>query len=183
MATPSRKALLIVDMINTLDFPEGKDLLKQALPISQNIAKLKARFKKKKLPVIYVNDNFDLWTSDWKAVYQICSAHTSLGQELAEVLKPDDDDYFVLKPKHSGFYLTPLEMLLDELKVNEIVITGVAGNICVLFTAHEAHMREYKVIVPRDTMASNTKRANDFALEQLSKGLGIATTPSARIRV
>lgn len=183
MASPKRKALLIVDMINTLDFPEGKDLLEYALPVAANIAKLKARFKKKKLPVIYVNDNFDLWTSDWKAVYQKCSSHKSLGRKLAETLKPDDDDYFVLKPKHSGFYLTPLEMLLDDLKVKEIVITGVAGNICVLFTAHEAHMREYKVIVPQDTMASNTKKANDFALEQLSKALGIPTTVSSRVRI
>lgn len=169
-------ALLIIDMINTLDFPEGRSLKRAALPAAKKIAQLKERFQSRKIPVIYVNDNFGEWAADWKAIYAKCAAkETSLGAELAEILKPGDEDFFILKPRHSGFHLTPLEALLERLGVKKLVITGIAGNICVLFTVHEAHMRGYDVIVPRDCIASNTPSQNRFAIEQLSKALKLKT--------
>jgi nicotinamidase-related amidase len=174
-----KTALIIVDMINKLDFPEARQLLKQAIPAAKRIAALKAKFNLKKRPIIYVNDNFRHWHSDWKALYQECLHENCLGRPLAQIVKPEDNDYFILKPKHSGFYLTPLELLLNECKIKRVVIVGVAGNICVLFTAHEAHMRGYSVVVPKDCVASNTKKENQFALRQLSESLGIPT-PLAR---
>jgi nicotinamidase-related amidase len=178
-----KSALLITDMLNTLDFPEGKQLLPAARRAADRIFVLKQRLKKKGVPTIYVNDNFGDWKSDWKQVFAECSAPSSLGRALALKLQPQPDDYFVLKPKHSGFYLTPLEMLLNELKVKKLIITGIAGNLCVLFTAHDAHMREYKVEVPRDCIASNTKTLNDMALRQLKEVLKINTPLAAGVKV
>lgn len=160
-------------MFNTLSFPEGKQLLRNALPVAKNIERLKARFHKKKLPVIYVNDNFGQWREDWREVRENCL--NSLGKPLAEILEPTKDDFFVLKPKHSAFYCTTLDLMLSNLKAKRLVITGIAGNICVLFTVNDAHMRGFEIVVPSDCVASNTKRDNAYALQQFRDVFGIQT--------
>lgn len=170
-----KTALLIIDMINNLDFPDGKKLLKKSIPAARNILRLKNKFHSQKLPVIYVNDNFGKWRASWQDVYKICSSEGSTGIELAKMLKPDERDYFILKPKHSGFYSTNLEVLLAELKVNKLIITGIAGNICVLFTANDAHMRGYQIHVPRNCIASNTTKLNNYVVTQLTDVFGINT--------
>ncbi len=159
-------ALLILDMLNTFDFPEARLLHPSALKAAQSIAALKEKFKTQNLPVIYVNDNFGNWQSNWEKIYQMCSSPDCLGKDIAETLKPTDSDYFILKPMHSGFYSSSLESLLNTLEVDLLYITGIAGNICVLFTVNDAHMRHYKIVVPKDCIASNTKEDNEFALRQ-----------------
>lgn len=183
MATAKKTALLIVDMINKLDFSEGPKLLKRALPAAKRIAQLKARFERKGFPVIYVNDNFEDWQSDWKKLYQVCSAETSRGRELSLLLEPNEQNYFILKPRHSGFIATPLELLLRQLHVKRVVVTGVAGDICVLFTAHDAHSLGFEVVVPEDCIASNTNKQDATALLQLQKALKIPTTRSNSLRI
>jgi nicotinamidase-related amidase len=173
--------MLIIDMMNTLDFDGGDELLKHALPAARAILDLKDKLREKGIPIIYVNDNFGQWRSSWEEVYAICSAKTARGCELAKLLKPAPDDYFVLKPKHSGFYSTTLEVLLEALGVKTVILSGVAGNICVLFTANDAHMRDYKVVVPRDCIASNTEEDNRIAIDQLGRVFGISTEPSTRL--
>lgn len=167
--------MLIVDMINGLDFPEGKALLKQALPVAKNILKLKHKLKKKKVPVIYVNDHFGLWRSNWEDVFKHASQEGKIGAKMTEILKPEDDDYFVLKPKHSGFYASNLELLLEELKIKKLIITGVAGNICVLYTVNDAHMRGFEIHVPKDCLASNRKSDTDYVFRQLREVFKIKT--------
>lgn len=174
----SRVALIISDMLNTFDFPEGKKLHKAALKAAKTISKLKSRAKAYGVPVIYVNDNFGQWQSDWKMLYQVCTQEGSLGREIALLLQPEPDDYFVLKPKHSGFHETSLEILLKHMKTDKIILTGIAGNICVLFTAHDALMREFEVHVPKDCIASNSSEDNKFALRQLSRVFAIDIRPS-----
>jgi nicotinamidase-related amidase len=167
-----KKALIILDMLNKLDFPEGNELLPFAILAAKKIHALKQKCKEQNIPVIYVNDNFGQWRSDWKELFNACLAADSKGHEIARLLKPEKEDFFILKPMHSGFYLTPLELLLNNLHCQELILTGVAGNICVLFTAHDAHMRQFKIHVPKDCIASNTKEDNDFALHQFDKVLG-----------
>ena len=134
-------ALLLIDVINDLDFAHGKALLKQALPMATKIAALKRRAKRVGIPSIYVNDNFGRWQSDFQHVLRHCLDEDVCGKPLATLLQPDAEDYFVLKPKHSGFYSTTLELLLQALGVHTLILTGLAGNICVLFTANDAYMR------------------------------------------
>lgn len=174
-------ALLIIDMINTLDFEEGELLLKRALPAAERINKLKEKAKSQGVPVIYVNDNFGQWRSNWEEVYEVCVKEGCKGKELTQKMKPEEDDYFVLKPKHSGFYSTTLEVLLESLASEKLILTGIAGNICVLFTANDAHMREYEVIVPGDCIASNTEEDDKYTLKQLSNVFGIKTNPSQEL--
>jgi nicotinamidase-related amidase len=172
-------ALLLIDVINDFDFGQGQQLLESAVPAAKNIRELKARAKKAGLPAIYVNDNFGQWRSDFGATVEHC--RSSLGREVVELLLPEDDDYFVLKPKHSGFYSTPLAELLQYLGAHTLILTGFAGNICVLFTAHDAHMRDFKMFVPNDCLASNTEEENRWALAQMSDVLGANSCPGKEI--
>jgi nicotinamidase-related amidase len=146
----SAVALLLIDTINDLEFPEGDRLLRHALPMADRIAALKRRAR-------------------------------AAGRPVVEKLRPEKDDYFVLKPKHSGFYSTVLDVLLEHLQVHTVILTGMAANICILFTANDAYMRDYHLVVPADCVASNTEAENRNALEQMQKVLKADLTPAERV--
>lgn len=177
----SKIALLIIDIISDFEFEDGEKLLANTKPIAENIAQLKDKARNAGVPVIYVNDNFGKWQSDFKKLLTHCSHETRRGSSIARLLAPDDEDYFVLKPKHSAFYSTTLDLLLKHLGAETLVLTGVATNICILFTANDAHMRDFNLIVPRDCVAANETEQNDLTLEFLEKVLKADTRPSAEI--
>jgi nicotinamidase-related amidase len=161
-------ALLLIDWINDLEFDGGDRLLPQALVAARATAALRKRAKQAGVPVIYCNDNFGRWRSDFRALLEHVLHDEVRGKPIAELLKPDEEDYFVLKPKHSGFHSTSLDVLLDDLGVDTLVLTGIAGNFCVLFTAHDAYMRDFGLIVPRDCMATEDETDNRHALEHMA---------------
>ncbi len=174
-------ALLLIDVINDLEWEDGEQIEPHARAMSVQIAALKARAKAQKIPVIYVNDNFGQWRSDLSALVAHLLDDGVRGEFLARELAPDEDDYFVLKPKHSGFFGTTLEVLLGYLSAKTLILTGLAGNICVLFTANDAYMRDFKVVVPRDCLASNQCDQNEHALNVMSHILKADTRPAAEI--
>jgi nicotinamidase-related amidase len=176
-------ALLLIDVINDLDFPEANRLLRFARPMARNILRLKTRAKKAGIPVIYVNDNFGRWQSDFRRQVRHCLRGESRGHEIVKLLQPVEDDYFVLKPKHSGFFSTSLETLLRYLGSETLILTGIAGNFCVLFTANDAYMRDYRLIIPSDCIASNSAEENREALSLMRKFLKADTRASSRIRL
>lgn len=174
----SEVALLLIDVINDLEFEGGDSLLKYALPMAQRISDLKKRLKHNGIPVIYVNDNFGKWRSDFKKLVRHCLDDDVRGKPIAELLAPDEEDYFVLKPKHSGFFSTSLDLLLRYLGARSLILAGIAGNNCVLFTANDAYMRDFKIFVPRDCVASETHEANEAALAQMELVLKADLRPS-----
>ena len=174
-ATAPSSALLIVDMINPLDFPGASSLLRHAVPAATRIARLKRRMKARGSPAIYVNDNFTHWLCDFRELVAICSQPDAPGAPLAAPLTPEHDDYLVLKPKHSGLFATPLEVLLAQLQIRHVVVTGIAGDGCVLATAIDAHMRDFEVSVPSDCCASISKARNDRALQLLRDSMNVRT--------
>jgi nicotinamidase-related amidase len=174
-------ALLLIDVINDLDFPEADQLLRHALPMARRLLALKRRSKEAGVPVIYVNDNFGRWKSDFHVQVEHCLRDGVPGRPVVELLRPDEDDYFVLKPKHSGFFSTTLDILLAYLGAQTVVLTGIAANICVLFTANDAYMRDFYLAVPADCVASNTEEENRNALEQMAKVLKADTRPSEEL--
>jgi nicotinamidase-related amidase len=178
---PSSAALLLIDVINDFDFPEAPQLLRYAIPMAKRIAELKRQARERRLPVIYCNDNFGRWRSDFAAQVEHCLDDKNPGREIVELLHPDVDDYFVLKPKHSGFYSTTLDVLLESLDVDTVILTGVAANICVLFTANDAYMRDYKVIVPADCIAANEEKDTSMVLRQMQLALKADTRPSTEL--
>ncbi len=177
----SETALLIVDVINDLDFPEANQLLRYAEAMARRLAKFKRRVKRAGIPVIYVNDNFGRWRSDLPSLVEHC--RRGKARQIVDLLRPEHDDYFVLKPKHSGFFSSTLETLLRYLGAKRLIITGIAGNYCVLFTANDAYMRDYALFVPSDCTVSNTPKENREALSLMRKYLKADTRSSSKMKL
>jgi nicotinamidase-related amidase len=177
----SETALLLIDVINDLEFDEGDALLKHALPMARRLLELKRRLQTAGVPAIYVNDNFGRWQSDFTKQVEHCLHDGVRGQPIAALLRPDEDDYFVLKPKHSGFYSTGLDILLRYLGVKRLIITGIATNICVLFTANDAYMRDFELLIPADCVAANNEEENRHALQQMQLVLKADIRPSTEV--
>jgi nicotinamidase-related amidase len=177
----ARVALLLVDVINDFNFPEADQLLRFALPMARRLAEFKRAAAEHGIPAIYVNDNFGRWRSDFSAQVDHCRRRGGPVREIVDALAPSENDYFVLKPKRSGFFATTLDTLLKYLGAESLIITGVATNICVLFTANDAYMRDYKLFVPSDCVAANTERDNDYALRQIADILKARVRPSKEL--
>jgi nicotinamidase-related amidase len=174
-------ALILIDVINALDFDHGEKLLEHALPMARNIAALKRRAKTLGVPTVYANDNFGRWQSDLNQVLDHVLHDGVPGRPLAEILHPEKDDYFVLKPKHSGFFSTQLDILLDYLGARTLIMTGIQANICVLFTANDAYMRDYALIVPSDCVASTEPAEAQHALMEMQTVLKAQVAPSTEL--
>jgi nicotinamidase-related amidase len=172
-------ALLIVDMINDFDFPKGRQLAAHTKHIVPSILTLKKHCQSNDIPIIYINDHYKLWKADIELI--IDHAHNDISAPIIQQMKPDHSDYFLIKPKHSAFYGTGLNTLLHELDTNTVIITGLAGNICVFFTANDAYMREFDVFVPKDTIASELPKFNEYALEMMETVLGADTRPAREL--
>jgi len=175
-------ALLLIDVINDLEFDGGEKLLTQALSMAAALSKLKVRAKAAGIPAIYANDNFGRWRSDFPRLVQYCLGQEIRGKPIVAQLAPDPDDYFVLKPKHSAFYQTNLDILLNYLGVRTLILTGMAVDICVLFTANDAYMRDLHLIVPPDCVASERAEQNRLVLKLMQRVLKAEITPSRKIR-
>ena len=176
-------ALLLIDVINDLEFENGQQLLQHALPMAKKIAALKKRAKRAGIPVIYVNDNFGKWQSDFSKLLTHCLEEDVCGKPVVEILRPEEDDYFVLKPKHSGFFSTTLDTLLDYLQAKTLILTGVAGNICVLFSANDAFMHDFHLIIPSTCVASNSVEENEHALHLMKDVLKADIRPSTELNL
>lgn len=165
-------AVLLIDTINAFDFDGSEAIVAAAEQAAPRIEKLAGRARRAGVPVVYVNDNFGQWRSDFRATIAECTARGKPGRRVSARLRPKAGDYFVLKPLHSGFFSTVLELLLTDLGTRTLVLTGFATNLCVLFTANDAHMLGYSLVVPADCTASNSERLTATALAHLRDGLG-----------
>ncbi|MBN6890024.1 nicotinamidase-related amidase [Cytobacillus horneckiae] len=167
--TTSGIAFIIIDMINDFQFKHGEVLAQKALQITGPINQIKEQFKKHHLPIIYVNDHYQLWQANLNKIIDYC--HNPISQPVIDAIRPSPDDYFLIKPKHSAFYGTALNTLLHQLQVQTLVISGIAGNICVLFSANDAYMRDYKLHIPGNCTASNNDHDNNNALKMMEEVL------------
>jgi nicotinamidase-related amidase len=174
-------ALILIDVINDMEFESGEALLRNALPAASKLSDLRRRARNAGVPVIYVNDNFGKWRSDFRQQLGHVLEDGVRGEPIAKLLRPDEEDYFVLKAKHSGFYHTQLDLLIDYLQVRTIVVAGFTTDICVLFTTSDAYMRDLDIIVPPDCSASASIKHHENALEHMSRVLKVKTIPSEEI--
>lgn len=176
-------ALLIVDMISDWEFADGEVLCTAAARIAPAIARLKARFQRQGLPVIFANDNRGRWRSNFRQSLDRALGSDGPGARIARLLAPAPEDYFVLKPRHSAFYATPLALLLRDLGLRRLVLAGVNSDQCLAATAFDARMRGFEVIVPRDTTASRSPARMQAALRQFDAALNVRTPAAARLRI
>jgi nicotinamidase-related amidase len=179
----SAVVLLLIDVINHFEYPEAQKMLIQALPIAPRIARLKARARAAGIPVIYVNDNFGQWRSDLAKLLAYCLRPRALGRQFVDQIRPDKDDYFILKPRHSAFYQTPLEVLLAYLGASSLVLCGLATNSCIVCTAHDAKMRNFDLFVPSDCSASLTAREHKQAIAHMQTMTDATIIPSTSLHL
>jgi nicotinamidase-related amidase len=168
-------ALLIIDMINDFAFAEADALLRNTESTVDRIKQLRDDADQAGVPVVYVNDNYGQWHSDRDRIIDFCRDKSPQGGAIADRLRPREQDYFIIKPQFSGFYATNLPVLLPKLGVSRLVLTGVAADICVLFTAADAHMRAYDLWIPRDAVASSQAEHRDWALGIMEKSMDAET--------
>jgi nicotinamidase-related amidase len=167
----SKTALLLIDVISDFEFEDGEKLFENALPMAEKLAKFKKRAAKADIPIIYVNDNFGKWQEDFQEQVRFCLKKSVRGHKIVELLKPGKNDFYALKPRHSAFYQTVLEHLLLNLQIKRLILTGVSTDICVLFTANDAYMREFELIIPRDCVAAVHRKDSQAALDYMERVL------------
>jgi nicotinamidase-related amidase len=177
---PGSAALLIIDMINCFDFDGAEPLQRKAAQAAQAIFRLKTAMAEAGFPVVYINDNFGEWHSERSRL--IDRALAGADPAIAKI-RPAEDDYFVIKPQFSGFYATNLPVLLPKLGVRRLILTGVATDICVLFTAADAHMRDYALWVPEDGVAAEDDERGRFALDMMRGTMAAETAASTQLGV
>lgn len=175
--------LVLVDVINDLDFPNNKSLLRNSVTVAKAIAALKSRCKRAHIPAVYVNDNHGKWRSDFSAVLRHCLRRDSPGKSMVGMLSPQPNDYIVLKPKHSAFYATPFETILSYIGARNVIIAGFTTNACVLLTVGGLYTRECKLFVPEDCVAALNERDHRLALELMKKSYAVDTTVSTSLQI
>lgn len=173
--------MLLIDVLTTFEFPDGDAILQGALAIRDALVRLKARVRHAGIPVLYVNDNFGDWRSEKEVLMGRCIE--AKGGHFVRPLLPDSEDYFVLKPMHSAFYMTPLEVLLQHLQVETLILAGLTSNSCITVTAHDANMRGFDIYVPPDCSCARTAREHAQALAQLEAMAGANLTRSTALRL
>jgi nicotinamidase-related amidase len=169
----SSSALIVVDMINAYDFPDAENVAasaKQAVPVIEELIADADR------PVIYVNDNFGQWRSNRDELVE--EALQGKHPELVEPIAPDDDSLFVVKARHSIFYQTPLEYLLNQEGVDRVVLTGQVTEQCILYSALDAYVRHLEVRVPPDAVAHIYDELADAALSMMERNMSADISPA-----
>jgi nicotinamidase-related amidase len=176
-----KRVLLVIDFFNPDGFRETPRFAKAALAAARRTAHLKKALQKRKVPTIYANDNFGRWQSEFGALVAQCRELPGATGEIATLLAPEPGDWSVLKPRHSAFYGTPLQFMLDELGADTLILTGVSADSCITMTAHDAHVRQFGVWTPRDCVASTELSYTRAALKQLKRVAGATTLSSAAV--
>ncbi|MEK6397739.1 MAG: isochorismatase family cysteine hydrolase [Terriglobus sp.] len=172
---------MLIDVLTTFDFPDGDAILRGALEIRDALVRLKLRARKAGIPVLYVNDNFGDWRSEKEVLMGRCLE--AKGSAFVQPLLPDSEDYFVLKPMHSAFYMTPLEVLLRHLEVETLILTGLTSNSCLTITAHDANMRGFDIYMPSDCSCARSTEEHLAALSLIETTAGVTTTHSKNLKL
>ena len=179
--SPVPVALLLIDVLTTFQFPDGDAILKNALAMRDPLVRLKSRAREAGIPVLYVNDNLGDWRSEKEVLMGRCLE--GKGAKFVRSLMPDSEDYFVLKPMHSAFYMTPLEVLLQHLQVDTLILTGLISSSCITVTAHDANMRGFDIYVPPDCSCGRNAEEHTQALRQLNATAAVNLTRSSSLKL
>jgi nicotinamidase-related amidase len=166
---PRKTALVVIDMLNPYEHPEADRLAARVLAAIPGLRQLLERARESEVPLIYVNDNY----GDWNSSVDELAAKALNGNrpELVEPVLPSASDSFVIKARHSIFYETPLEYLLDQMGVDHLVLCGQVTEQCVLYSALDAHVRHFDVTIPTDAVAAIYDHLAEAALEMMERNL------------
>jgi nicotinamidase-related amidase len=175
-----KSALIVVDMVQTYDFDDAERLVNNVERIVDPLRDLIQRAKRDADRVIYVNDNFGDWHSERQRLVE--TALATEHAKLVEAIKPDDDATFIVKARHSIFYGTPLDYMLDMEGIEQIVLTGQVTEQCILYSALDAHVRSRPTVVPRDCVAHIDDDLAKAALKMMERNMDAEVVESSDVR-
>ena len=180
--TSAKTALLLIDLVSDFSFQDGDKLWKQTRKVIDPIAALTNKARSLDIPVVYVNDNFGEWSEDFQSQVTRIIETSDRGREIVEPILPQKNDLYVLKPQRSGFYETPLAVLLESMGITSLILTGITTDICVLFTAHDAYMRGFSIVLPSDCTAAVKEGHRNQALELIERVAKADTRASSQLK-
>jgi nicotinamidase-related amidase len=170
-----KPALIVTDMLNPYDHEDAEPLVESAREVVPRLRALIAEAKERNIVVAYVNDNHGDWTAGREELAR--AALNGAAPELVEPLIPPPDIPFIVKARHSVFYGTQLEYMLRQSDVTRLVLTGQVTEQCILYSALDAYVRHFEVVVPRDAVAHIHEDLADAALRMMRTNMR-AETPS-----
>ena len=182
----SRRVLILVDFINPLNFPGAEKLARPALGAARATVRLREQLDREKVAVVYANDNYGSWQSDFQGLVAQCCERDDISGEIARLLAPRPTDITLLKPRHSAFYCTALELLLKDMGARDLIVAGLSSDMCVQMTAADAFLRGYEgVWVPADCTAAETPQAKAASIKYMKDILkcDVRTSRGAGVRV
>jgi len=163
-------ALLVVDMLNPYEHPEADRLAERVADALPGVEALLRRTGEAEIPVVYVNDNYGDWNSSSEELAK--QAMDGAHPELVEPVLPAAGQSFVIKARHSTFYETPLEYLLDQMGVGRLVFTGQVTEQCILYSALDAYVRHFDVVIATDAVAAIYDELGEAALQMMERNMG-----------
>jgi nicotinamidase-related amidase len=170
-------ALLVIDMLNPYEHDEAEDLAAHVADAMGGIRTLIENAGERDVPIVYVNDNYGDWNSSAEELAS--AAMDGRHPELVEPVLPPDGASFVIKARHSAFYQTPIEYLLDEMNVGRLILSGQVTEQCILYSALDAYVRHYDVTVPTDGVAAIHEDLADAALRMMERNMRATLCPAS----
>jgi len=178
---PGKTALVVIDMLNTYEHADADELVRSVKEVLPNMAALVARARDEGVEVIYVNDNYGAWNAGRSELVERASAGAHA--DLIEPIVPAEDTSFVVKARHSAFYETPLEYLLRQGEITRLVLIGQVTEQCILYSALDAYIRHFEVVVPPDAVAAIRPELHEAALEMMRLNMDASIVSSAEVRL
>ncbi|CAA0134130.1 Maleamate amidohydrolase [Mycolicibacterium vanbaalenii] len=167
----SDTAVLVIDMMNTYQHPDADLLIPNVADIVDPLTELITRARDRDdVDLIYVNDNYGDFTAQPSDLVQ--SALEGERPDLVKPVAPQADYRFVSKVRHSAFYASPLDYLLGRLSTQRVILTGQVTEQCILYSALDAYIRHFDVIVPRDAVAHIDAELGEAALRMMESNMG-----------
>jgi nicotinamidase-related amidase len=178
-----KSALIVVDMLNSYEHEDADELTKSVEAVVEPLSGLIARADGDGdgAELIYVNDNYGDWNSSQEQLAD--QALKGARPDLVEPLLPPDSGDFVVKARHTIFYMTPLEYLLGQKEIDRVILTGQVTEQCILYSALDAYVRHLEVSIPRDGVAHIHENLADAALEMMARNMGAELTSCADVKL
>lgn len=176
-----RTAVLVIDMLTDYDHPDGDALRASAASIVPVIAGLRDRAREQDVPVVWINDNHGEWAEDREGL--IASARRGAGAALIDPIAPHEGAPFLFKARHSVFFGSPLEYLLELEGIGRLVLAGQVTEQCILYSALDAYIRHFQVVVPRDAVAHIDPDLAEASLRLMERNMRAQVVDAADVEL
>ncbi|HWE08200.1 MAG TPA: isochorismatase family cysteine hydrolase [Solirubrobacteraceae bacterium] len=171
--------VIVIDMLNTYEHEDAEQLRESVHGMVPNLSSLIAEARERDIPVAYVNDNYQDWAAERPEL--VARALAGAAPELVEPIVPPEDAPFVVKARHSIFYQTQVEYMLRQLGAERVVLTGQVTEQCILYSALDAYVRHFEVVVPPDAVAHIIPELAQAALQMMERNMRANLIESARV--